>query len=461
VLDKNIANDIIFEALSLGADFCDIFVEKTNIQNFSYISSKVKNIQSGTDFGIGVRLIFGTVGLYGYTNSNTKEDLITLTRKLAASYKKENNRQIQNYKFENALQYKDIKAFGAGNFSFDYKIEKIKELDKLTRAKSDLVSQVSLSVLQKETNVEIFDSEGLYATEFRPYVRLITNAITSDGNEQASGTWHPGARGGFEYINGLDMDEIATEIVRQSVTTLKADAAPAGNMPVIIDNGFGGVIFHEACGHLLETTSVEKKASVLWDKKGLKVGHENLNAVDDGTMDNEWGSISIDDEGMPTQRTQLIKNGVVENFLCDRLGHIKTGHPRTGSARRQSYKFAPASRMRNTFIEAGNYKLEDLITTVDDGIYAKKMGGGSVNPGTGEFNFSVQEGYLVKNGKIQNAIKGATLIGKGEDVLSKISMSANNFELATGMCGSVSGSIPTTVGQPAIKVDEILVGGRA
>jgi TldD protein len=232
-------------------------------------------------------------------------------------------------------------------------------------------------------------------------------------------------------------------------------------MPVVIDNGFGGVIFHEACGHLLETTSVEKKASVMWDKKGEMVAHEALSAVDDGTIDGEWGSLSIDDEGMPTEKTQLIKNGKLENFMCDRLGHIKTGHPRTGSGRRQSYKFAPASRMRNTFIEPGKHSLEELLASMGDGLYAKKMGGGSVNPGTGEFNFSVQEGYMVKGGKVEKAIKGATLIGQGADVLKKISMVGNNFALSTGMCGSVSGSIPANVGQAAIKVDEILVGGQA
>lgn len=458
MLDKNIASEIIFEALSLGADFCDIFVEKTKMQNISFNSSRVKNIQSGIDFGIGIRLIYGTKALYAYTNSNKKNDLLILTRNLAQNYKKEVSAKKQS--FNSALNYKHISAYKDG-YELSDKIETLKKLDHLTRDNSKLVSQVSLGLLQKDTNIEIFDSEGLYAKEHRPYVRLLASAITKDGEEQASGSWYPGARGGFDYVNQLDLKEISDEIVRQSLTVLKAKPAPAGKMPVIIDNGFGGVIFHEACGHLLETTSVEKKASVLWDKKGEQVAHENLNAVDDGTIDNEWGSISIDDEGMPTQKTQLIKNGVVENFLCDRLGSMKTDHPRTGSARRQNYKFAPASRMRNTFIEAGNYTLDNLLNSVEDGIYAKKMGGGSVNPGTGEFNFSVQEGYIIKNGKIQNAIKGATLIGKGEDILKKISMSADNFELATGMCGSVSGSIPTTVGQPAIKVDEILVGGQA
>ena len=186
-----------------------------------------------------------------------------------------------------------------------------------------------------------------------------------------------------------------------------------------------------------------------------------VNAVDDGTMAKEWGSINIDDEGMPTQRTQLIENGQLTNFLADRVGAEQTGYDRTGSGRRQSYKFAPASRMRNTFIEPGDAKLDDMITSIDRGIYASHMGGGSVQPGTGEFNFAVTEGYYVENGKVQYPVKAATLISTGPAVLKEISMVGNDFALACGMCGSVSGAVPTTVGQPSLKVDDILVGGNA
>ena len=240
---------------------------------------------------------------------------------------------------------------------------------------------------------------------------------------------------------------------------LFAEACPSGEMPVIIGNGFGGVIFHEACGHLLETTSVAKKASVFHDKMGEMIANSVVSAVDDGTMTNQWGSINIDDEGMETQRTQLIKDGQLTSFMVDRMGGLKTGFARTGSGRRESYKFAPTSRMRNTFIEPGTSTLDDMLAGVERGIYAKKMGGGSVQPGTGEFNFAVQEAYLVENGKITKPLKSATLISTGPKVLKEISMIGNDFALAAGMCGSVSGSVPTTVGQAALKVDNILVGG--
>ncbi len=459
MLHQEIAADIIFEGMSLGADFCDIFVDKVSLQHLSLNSSKIKDIKSGVDFGIGVRLIFGEQMVYGYTNSTKKEDLIQLTRLIAQKNGKKTS-------FDQAVQFKtknfhQVAALADKEIPLSEKIQKLHTLDKKVRAHSELISQVNIGLMLKKQEVEIFDSHGLHVQDTRPYVRLATSAIAKDGNLQESGYWAPGARGGYDYIESLDFDWISNYCAKQALTTLRAVPCPAGKMPVVIDNGFGGVIFHEACGHSLETTAVQKKASVFWDRKGDMIANEAVSAVDDGTMDNYWGSISVDDEGMETQRTQLIKNGKLENFLCDRMGEIKTGHPRTGSARRESYKYAPASRMRNTFIEPGQYKKEELIQAMGDGIFAAAMGGGSVNPGTGEFNFAVQEGYLVKDGKIKEPVKGATLIGTGEEILKNISMVGDNFELAAGVCGSVSGGVPTTVGQAAIKVDEILVGGNA
>lgn len=459
MLEKSTAQDIIFEALSLGADFCDVFVDKNIIESVSFNSSKVKDIRSGVDFGIGVRLIYGEKALYGYTNSTDKTELLELTRTLAAQYENKKNGVVRSD--FNKKPFNEVAALLQSDASLAAKIELMKGLDKKVRSHSENISQVNINLLLRSQSVEIFNSEGLHAFDERPYVRFATSAIAKDGSDQAVGSWSPGARGGYSYVEGLDLNWIADYTAKQALTVLKAKPCPAGKSSVVIDNGFGGVIFHEACGHSLETTSVQKKASVFWNRKNEQIANSVVSAVDDGTMDNYWGSLSIDDEGMPTQKTQLIKDGILTNFLCDKMGEIKTGHPRTGSGRRESYKYAPASRMRNTFIEPGKHSLEELLSSMGDGIYAKSMGGGSVNPGTGEFNFSISEGYMVKNGKIKDAVKGATLIGKGEEILKNISMVGNNFELSAGMCGSVSGGVPTTVGQAAIKVDSILVGGRA
>lgn len=457
LLKSNIAQDIIHEGLSLGADFVDVFVEKTQSENILFKNSRAEEKQTGTIFGIGIRLIYGEQSLYGFTNLNDREELLRITRVLGERIGTKNNPAVVNFE---SLKYKEIQKIQNRQVDAKYKLNFFSKIDQMLRTDSK-VSQVALNYIHKNQKIEIYNSEGLYATEDRPYVRLYNQVVMKDGNLQSDATHGPGARGGWEFLESLNTKEFSEELLRKANTTLYAAPCPAGKMPVVIDKGFGGVIFHEACGHLLETTAVEKKASVFWDRMGQQIAHEALSACDDGTIDGEWGSLSIDDEGMPTQKTSLIKNGQLTRFISDRLGEIKTGHKRTGSGRKQSYRFAPASRMRNTFIEAGPHSLEEILSSVPNGLYAKSMGGGSVNPGTGEFNFSVQEAYLIENGKITTPVKGATLIGSGTDIMTKISMVGKDLELMAGMCGSVSGSIPTTVGQPPIKVDEILVGGRA
>ena len=224
---------------------------------------------------------------------------------------------------------------------------------------------------------------------------------------------------GFEMFEIIDPEYYAKEASRMAITMLNADLCPAGRMPVVIDNGFGGVIFHEACGHALEATSVAKGHSVFTGKIGEKIASDKVTAIDDGTIPNAWGSINIDDEGIPSQKKTLIENGILKGYMVDKLNGRRMGMEPNGSSRRQSYKYAPTSRMTNTYIAAGNDENKDIIATTPDGLYAKKMGGGSVNPITGEFNFAVAEGYLIKNGKVDKPVRGATLIGKGSEILLK------------------------------------------
>lgn len=459
MLKQETAFKVLETAISLGADFADVFIEQKDNLSLQYYSSKVQSINSGITFGIGVRVVFGKNSLYSYTNSTDEAALVKLVKELCTLKASETSKTIDNI-FTGPEAVRAIKSFEDSGISLEQKIQTLHGLDQKMRSGHSKLQQARISFLQQKQAVEIFNSEGLHVYDERPYIRFMANAVMKDGEKQSSAFHGPGARGGWSFVEQLNMDEVAELVVKRAETVLHADECPAGKMSAVIDGGFGGVIFHEACGHLLETTAVEKKSSVFWDKKGEMIAHPAVNAVDDGTLDNEWGSLTFDDEGMPTQKTQLIKDGVLTNFLCDYMGELKTGHPRTGSARRESYKFHPASRMRNTFIEPGEHKLEELIGSMKNGIYAKSMGGGSVNPGTGEFNFSVEEAYLVENGKIVKPVKGATLIGTGPDILKNISKVADNFSLSAGVCGSVSGSVYASVGQPAVMVDKILVGGR-
>lgn len=461
LLDSQIAGDVLDHALALGADFAELFVERRRRSQVSLLSSQVESISGGLDFGIGIRLCYGHKVLYGYTNSSEPAELLRIVTLLAGKDRRDPQVTRQAFDFTTPLDHHPVRQPLHQDRLLEAKIAYLMTLDHTARAESPLITQFSGNALGWEQEVSIFNSEGLQASDRRHYNRIMAQAIAMKEGEQSVGYEAPGALMGWEHSQQIDPVELAQTAARQALIKLGAAPCPSGTLPVIMDNGFGGVIFHEACGHLLETTSVAKKASVFHDKMGEQIANLAVSAVDEGLSVNAWGSINIDDEGMPTQRTQLIKDGVLTGFLVDRMGALKTGYARTGSGRRESYKFAPTSRMRNTYIEAGPHSLDDMLASVDYGIYAKKMGGGSVQPGTGEFNFNVQEAYLVEKGKITKPLKSATLIGTGPQVLQQISMVGNNLALAAGMCGSVSGSVPTTVGQPALKVDSILVGGNA
>ncbi|MCL9777137.1 TldD/PmbA family protein [Vibrio methylphosphonaticus] len=459
MLNSATAKAVIDHALFLGADFAELFVEHHQTNTVQISSSEVDKVNSGIDFGIGIRLFFGHKVLYGYTNSTDEAELKRVTSLLAAKDKRDQIASAGTLNLNRyPLQHRCRLPLGK-DANLDSKIEFLLNIDQAARSESEYISQFIGSVLQREQQVSIFNSDGLHVDDTRHYIRIAGNTVAQKGSEQSSGMEGPGALAGWEYSEQLDANELGKTIAQQALVKLGADACPSGEMPVVIGNGFGGVIFHEACGHLLETTSVAKKASVFHDKMGEMIANTAVNAVDDGTMTNEWGSIHIDDEGMPTQRTQLIKDGQLSSFMVDRMGGMKTGYEPTGSGRRQNYKFAPTSRMRNTFIEEGKHSLDDMLAGIERGIYAKKMGGGSVQPGTGEFNFAVREAYLIENGKITKPLKTATLISTGPKVLQEISMVGTDMALAPGMCGSVSGAVPTTVGQPSLKVDNILVGG--
>nr|WP_255100017.1 TldD/PmbA family protein [Synechococcus sp. L2F] len=307
--------------------------------------------------------------------------------------------------------------------------------------------------------VMVAASDGTFARDIRLHQSVGLTALAADGEHRASQGRRYGSTDRPDDLRQWDAQTAALDLCASTQAMLHAEYVEAGTYPVVLANRFGGVIFHEACGHLLETTQVERGTTPFADRIDAPIAHSAVTAIDEGLSDGAFGSLSMDDEGMAPQRTVLIENGVLKRFLSDRAGELRTGHPRTGSGRRQSHAFAAASRMRNTYIAAGPHTPEQLIESVDRGLYCKSMGGGSVGP-TGQFNFAVEEGYLIENGRLGKPVKGATLIGEAKEVMPRLSMCANDLELAAGFCGSVSGSIFVTVGQPHIKVDAITVGGR-
>lgn len=454
-----IVHKVLDAAMSGGADFADLFAEETYSSELSMVDSKPSKAIVGRIYGAGIRLFYGHEQIYVTTNdlSETglmKAALIAAKAKSGAGPKKAAPARKQ--------EFDAIHVYGKRPAEYDRekKLGYLRRMDQAARARSSMVIQAEPKLIEKTQSVLIANSEGLWIEDERNWVRAMLLVVLEDQSVKQEAHVNEGTLGTSEFFETLDFESLAHKAVDRAKLLIHADYAPAGEMPVIIDSGFGGVIFHEACGHGLETTSVAKNASVFCGKLGEKIAHECVTAIDDGTIANTWGSLHVDDEGLETQRTVLIENGVLKSYMVDRMGAKQTGFLPTGSGRRQSYKFAPASRMRNTFIAPGKDKLEDMIRDIDYGLYAKDMGGGSVNPGTGEYNFGVQEAYLIRGGRLEKPVKGATLIGRGIESLGRITHVGDNLKLAPGMCGSVSGHIPTTVGQPAILVSKILVGGR-
>ncbi len=460
MLDQNIAREVLQEAVRTGGDFAEIFVEDRIDNTLMMRSGRIENANTGRLHGAGVRVFSGTNAVYVHTNDTSREGLMACARQAAAAVKGGKGCIVQPFKVWNAARPEEIRLLPT-DVKAAVKAEKIRAAEAAARRVSPEIVQVIGNYIDHVQNVCICNTEGVFVTDQRVRTRLSVAAVASNGRENQTGADNPGASMGFEIFDSLiDPETVGQTAANQAVTMLHAPLCPAGIMPVVIDNGFGGVIFHEACGHSLEATSVSIGVSEFAGKLGQKIASDKVTAIDDGTIPNAWGSLHVDDEGTPVQRTVLVENGGLTNYMIDRLGSRRMNMPITGSSRRQSYAFAPTSRMRSTFIAPGQDDEAEMIASMGDGLYAKKMGGGSVNPATGEFNFAGNEGYLVKDGKIAHPVRGASLIGRGSEVLLKIDRVGKDLQLAQGMCGSMSGSVPTDVGQPMIRVSSLTVGGR-
>ena len=459
MLNKTVVENTLSAALGTGADFAELYMEQTKRNTIGVVNGKVESVQSGLDYGVGIRLFFQNKAIYGFTNDTSEKNLIRIAREAAAAARGDRVYTLQGWQRMDYACRNPIRLM-PDEVEKRQKAEKLFLAAEAAKKFSPLISQTRTGCLDIVKDVFIANTDGLWAKEQRVRSRFTVEAIASSATEKQSGHLGPGGSVGFELYDQIDVEQKAREAARIAVTMLGAKPCPAGRMPVVIDNGFGGVIFHEACGHSLEATSVARNASVFAGKMGEQIASPVVTAIDDGTIPNGWGSAAMDDEGTPTQRNVLIQDGILRSYLVDKLNGRRMDASPTGSSRRESYRFAPTSRMTNTFIDNGKSIPLEIIAKTEFGLYAKQMGGGSVDPATGSFNFAVLEGYMIRGGKIAEPVRGATLIGKGMEVLMQIDMVGNNLARAQGMCGSISGSIPTDVGQPMIRVKEMTVGGR-
>ena len=460
---REYAQEVLQAALACGGDFAEIFLEDTRSTRMQLLNSEAESINFSRLHGAGIRVFVGLNAVYAYTNETDREGLLRCAEQAAAAVRDQKKTVLAiPALYTPQLPPPDRIIMMPSGVENKKKLDVLRAADSAARAVSADIKQVNCVFADVEQDVVICNSEGLYVEDSRVRTRIACIAMADNGKEKQQAMVSPGASMGFELFDTrVDSADMGRRAADSANLMLHAPECPAGVMPVVIDGGFGGVIFHEACGHSLEATSVAFGLSEFTGKLGEQIAADCVTAIDDGTMPNEWGSTRVDDEGTPTTRLVLIENGVLKNYMVDRLNGKRMGMPSTGSSRRQSYTFAPTSRMRNTYIAPGQDDEDEMIRTMGDGLYAKKMGGGSVNPATGEFNFAVSEGYLVKDGKITTPVRGASLIGKGADILKKIDRIGKTMTMEQGMCGSVSGSVPTNVGQPMIRLKQMTVGGRA
>ncbi len=448
-----------------GADFVEFFLERVNYISCLAEDDTITSISPRLSTGAGVRVFRGQADCYVSTNNLSFSGLKAALEKGLAILGLQlpiGSAFIPEINLELLRDYgtkKGKDAWLSQCSSMREMGEVLLDANAMLKVKAQHVQSRRATYFRDWQEVLVASSDGTFARDIRLTQSVGYNLLCADGANRSSIAQRDGNTSDPAFLRNWQYESAAAEVAESAGKMLYAEYVESGNYPIIMANHFGGVIFHEACGHLLETTQIERQTTPFADKKGEKIAHESLTAWDEGRSANAFGTVDMDDEGMPTQRTLLIEKGILKNFLADRTGSVRTGHPRTGSGRRQNFTYAAASRMRNTYIGTGEYTNEQLFASVDKGIYCKKMGGGSVGP-TGEFNFSVDEAYLIEDGKITKPLKGAILIGEAKEIMNKISMCSQDLSLAAGFCGSVSGSIYTTVGQPHIKVDSITVGGR-
>jgi TldD protein len=459
MIARDICARVLQKAVSTGADYAEIFAENTVNHNISMIADKVDAIRDTVIAGAAIRVYKGMRSVMASTIDTSEAGLLACAEKAAGALG-EGTAAIDIVLKERIFGDIHPVKICPASASNREKIEILKQAYFAAKEYDPAVVQATGNLLDVDHQILIANTEGIYAQDRQIRTRIAASAVADKGQGTQTGSCSPGRRMGLEMFDFIDPKDVGIKAAKQAVTMAGAGYCPAGVMPVAIDNGFGGVIFHEACGHGLEASSVAYGQSVFAGKLGQKIANEKVTAIDDGTIPNAWGSINIDDEGTPAQRNVLIENGILKSYMIDKFNGRRMGLPSTGNSRRQSYAYTPTSRMTNTYIAAGEDKNEDIIASIEYGLYAASMGGGSVNPVTGEFNFAVNEGYMIRNGKICEPVRGATLVGKGSEIIQNIDMVGTDMDMAQGMCGSSSGSVPTNVGQPLIRVSSITVGGR-
>lgn len=457
MIAPDVIRAVLDRALRRGGDYADVFVERRRSTTASLEDSKVERVLAGLDQGAGIRVCNGLSTAFAYTDDLSPTGLLRAAETAAAGARS-----------GRPLAVVDLREIPVGeqrvlvppeSVGLERKVALLQQADEVARSAGAEVRQVTVGYAEAEQAVLVATSEGTLVRDKRTRLRFFVQVVAVRGSEVQSGYEAPGRSGGFEVLDEAMVGTTARTAAERAILLLDAMPAPTGSMPVVIGNEFGGVLFHEASGHGLEADAIAKRASVFAGRIGEQVASPLVTAVDDGTVEGAWGSLRVDDEGIPTQRTVLIEEGVLTGYMYDRLRARQDGRPPTGNGRRQSYQHIPMPRMTNTFILAGTSTVSDLIEATPRGLYAKRLGGGQVDPVSGDFVFAVTEGYLIENGRIGPPVRGATIIGNGPEALRRVDMVADDVGLAAGTCGKDGQMVPVSVGQPHLRIADLTVGG--
>ncbi len=458
-LDRSRIEGIIGESLR-NADDGELFLEYQQSENFVFDDGQLKNANFDTSQGFGLRAVAGEMSGYAHASELSEEALLRAGDTIKAVQVGYDGTMAQGPAQTNQSLYMEDNPLN--QTPFETKVKLLSRMDAYARGLDERIRQFSASLSGSWQAVQIIRADGSRAADIRPLVRLNVSCIVGDGDRLEAGSYGTGGRETYEsYINSDTWQMAVEEALRQAIVNLGSVSAPAGEMPVVLGPGWPAILLHEAIGHGLEGDFNRKKTSAFSELVGERVAAPGVTVVDDGTIENRRGSLTVDDEGTPTQRTVLIEDGVLTGYMQDRMNARLMGKHATGNGRRESYAHLPMPRMTNTIMEDGNYDPEEIIKSVKKGLYAVNFGGGQVDITSGKFVFTCTEAYQIENGKIGAAVKGATLIGNGPDALTKVSLIGNDMALdpGVGTCGKDGQSVPVGVGQPTILLDELTVGG--
>lgn len=458
MIENRLTKKILNTLLGNGAEFAEIFIQKKVFNNLRLDDSKIENSSSGYELGCGLRLWVGDSTFYAYVDSLDENKLLNAAKVLSSAINGSDSIKVLDLTETKSSYSTDVKKFPSG-INPGSKKNILELVDKSSRDFNPAIIQVASTLFDNEEEICIANSYGCFSFEKIVKTFLAVNVVARKGKDIRTGYKSLARSSGYETFDFKSPVDLAHEASKIAVNMLDAVNAPAGELPVVIGPAFGGVIFHEACGHGLEADTVLKNASVFKDKVGKKIASDIVTAVDDSTLKYRWGSYKFDGEGFPSSRTVLIKDGILQSYICDLRTSKKLKVKQTGNGRRQSFRHVPIPRMTNTYIDSGSENPESIIKSVNKGIYAREFAGGQVDPATGDFVFGISEGYMIENGKLSFPIKDSTLIGNGPAILQRIEAVGNNLDFAPGFCGKDGQSISNEVGQPTIKVNKITIGG--